>query len=240
KLSGYFMAMLNAGLVAGLILAGWLAAYFRQPAMGILVFTGCAVIPAMTSFFIREPPGATRKNENHALMPLVIEYRYLWYSSVILVGITGVVLSLYPEFSDVSSHTVGIWIALMSVSTIIAVLIASRTPMQPVPVIRWCAVLMVPGVLIVFFTPLGFIMIGALAGVVMIAQMAFLAGVREHQGIAMGLFSTTSYLGMAALPFMAGLIADSSGFFFAFCATAFCAVTVALTIGQCTCQNPVH
>ena len=48
-------------------------------------------------------------------------------------------------------------------------------------------------------------MIGALAGIVMIAQMAFLAGIKEHQGIAMGLFSTTSYLGMAALPFIAGL-----------------------------------
>jgi fucose permease len=50
----------------------------------------------------------------------------------------------------------------------------------------------------------------------------------------MGLFSTTSYLGMAILPFFAGLVADSFGFFPAFCAAAFCAITVALTIGYCT------
>jgi MFS family permease len=238
RLSGYFMACLNAGLVAGLILAGWLGAFFHQPAMGTIIFSFCAVIPALTAFLLHESPSPTLKHEDTALLPVVTEYRFLWYSSVILVGITGVVSSLYPEFSRVSSAIVGIWIALMSVSTIIAVLIASRVSLPPVPTIRWCAVLMVFGVIISFYSPLGFIVIGALAGVVMIAQMAFLAEIKGHQGIVMGLFSTTSYLGMAVLPFIAGLIADTSGFFFAFCATAFCAVTVALTIGQCACRKP--
>ena len=58
----------------------------------------------------------------------------------------------------------------------------------------------------------GFLVPGAVAGIVMIAQMAFLARVHEHQGIAMGLF-TTSYLGMALLPFVAGVVADGAGFF---------------------------
>jgi ACDE family multidrug resistance protein len=90
-----------------------------------------------------------------------------------------------------------------------------------------------------YYTPIGFIVIGALAGVIMIAQMAYLAEIKGHQGFAMGLFSTTSYLGMTTLPFIAGLIADFSGFFITFCATAFCAVTVALTIDQCACRKPV-
>ena len=72
----------------------------------------------------------------------------------------------------------------------------------------------------------------ALAGIVMIAQMAILAGVREHQGLLMGLFSTTSYLGMSLLPFIAGLCADMAGFFWAFSITAFFACLVALTIGR--------
>ena len=239
KMSGYFMALLNAGLVSGLIAAGWLATFFQVPAIGVMFFSGCAVIPACTGFFIRDSLVAAPKYDSHVLLPLVIEYRYLWYSSVILVGITGVIISLYPEFSGVSSHIAGIWIALMSISTIIAVLIASRMSLPPVQTIRWAAILMVFGVLISFYSPLGFIVIGALAGFVMIAQMAFLAGIKEHQGIVMGLFSTTSYLGMSALPFIAGLIADTSGFFVAFCATAFCAITVALTIGQCACRKPV-
>jgi MFS family permease len=71
-----------------------------------------------------------------------------------------------------------------------------------------------------------------MAGIVMIAQMAILAGVKEHQGVVMGLFSTTSYLGMTILPFIAGLFADITGFFWAFGITAFSAILVALTIGQ--------
>jgi len=239
RMSGYFMAMLNAGLVTGLVAAGWLSVFFQLPVMGVMLFAGCAVMPACTSFFIVKSPQVARNNYNSLLLPMVSEYRWLWYSSAIIVGITGVVISLYPEFSGVSSDIAGIWIALMSISTIIAVLIASRLSLPPVQVIRWSAVLMVFGVLIAFYSPLGFIIIGALAGIVMIAQMAFLAGIKAPQGFAMGLFSTTSYLGMATLPFFAGLIADSFGFFPAFCAAAFCAVTVALTIGYCACQKPV-
>jgi MFS family permease len=125
----------------------------------------------------------------------------------------------------------------MSIATILSVLVVSRLSLPPVPAIRWSAALMVAGVLISFYTPLGFVIIGTLAGIVMIAQMAYLAGVKDHQGTAMGLFSTTSYLGMGILPVIAGLIADSTGFFAAFCFTALCAVTVFFTIGRCNCPG---
>jgi MFS family permease len=239
RMSGYFMAMLNAGLVSGLIAAGWLGVFFRDPFFGILFFSGCTIIPACAALFLHGSSLARPADNNPVLLPLVREYRYLWYSAVILVGITGVVVSLYPEFSGLPSDTAGLWIALMSISTIITVLAVSRLSLPPVQTIRGSAALMAFAILLLFYSPVGFIVIGALAGVVMIAQMAFLAEIREHQGIAMGLFSTTTYLGMAALPFIAGLIADSSGFFVTFCATAFCAVTVALTIGRCACRKPV-
>jgi MFS family permease len=79
-------------------------------------------------------------------------------------------------------------------------------------------------------------MIGISAGIVMIAQMTFLAQAKDHQGIVMGLFSTATYLGMTALPVIAGVIADSTGFFYAFCVTALFAVTVFLTIERCECR----
>jgi MFS family permease len=120
----------------------------------------------------------------------------------------------------------------MSVATIGAVLVASQTSLPPLPAIRWSAILMAAGVLFSFFSAGGFVVLGALAGIVMIAQMAILAGEQEHQGVVMGLFSTTSYLGMTILPFIAGLFADMTGFFWAFCITAFFAVLVAVTIGQ--------
>jgi len=236
KKSGYFMALLNAGLVIGLVFSGWLASHIPNPAAGIMVFAGICLIPAVASFFVHEMAAVTSPGNHNALVSLVKEFRWLWYSSVILIGITGVVTSLYPKFSGYSPESVGIWISLMCIATIAGVLVASRLSLPPVLTIRWSAILMVIAVMVSYFLPLGFVMIGIGAGVVMIAQMTFLAQVKDHQGIVMGLFSTTSYLGMAALPFITGMIADTSGFFYAFCATALFALTVFLTIGRCDCQ----
>ena len=236
RMSGYLMASLNAGLVIGLVFAGWLAAQMPNPASGILVFSVLVIIPAAASFFINETGAITQKGDLKTIFYLVQEFRWLWYSSIILIGITGVVTSLYPKYSGYSPDSVGNWISLMSVATIAGVLVASRLSLPPVPAIRWSALLILIAVMVSYYTPLGFVMLGICAGVVMIAQMTFLAQVRDHQGVAMGLFSTTSYLGMAALPFIAGMVADTSGFFYAFCATALFALTVFLTIGRCDCQ----
>jgi MFS family permease len=237
RMSGWFLAFLNAGLVGGLVVAGWLAAVVAEPASGILFFAALTMIPAAASFFIFEPPAVPSRMEYAAaLVQMVKDYRWLWYSSVILVGSTGVVTSLYPKFSGYSPDSVGVWISLMSVATILAVLGASRLSLPPVPTIRWSAALMVIAVIASFFTPFGFVMIGILAGAVMISQMTYLSGIRNRQGTAMGLFSTTSYLGMAVLPVVAGIIADATGFFYAFCATAFFAITVFFTIGRCRCK----
>ena len=236
RMSGYLMASLNAGLVIGLVFAGWLAAQMPNPASGILVFSVLVIIPAVASFFIHEIGAVTQKGDLKTIFYLVQEFRWLWYSSIILIGIAGVVTSLYPKYSGYSPDSVGNWISLMSVATIAGVLVASRLSLPPVPAIRWSALLILIAVMVSYYTPLGFVMLGICAGVVMIAQMTFLAQVRDHQGVAMGLFSTTSYLGMAALPFIAGMVADTSGFFYAFCATALFALTVFLTIGRCDCQ----
>lgn len=238
KMSGYLMASLNVGLVVGLIFAGWLAAQIPYPATGILVFSVLVIIPLVASFFIHETGAVSQKGDFNLIFSLVKEFRWLWYSSVILLGITGVITSLYPKFSGYPPDSVGIWISLMSVATIAGVLVASRLSLPPVPTIRWSAILIVIAVLISYYTPLGFVILGIGAGVVMIAQMSFLAQVRDHQGGVMGLYSTTTYLGMTALPFITGIIADVTGFFYAFCATAFFALTVFFTIGLCECQLP--
>ena len=196
KMSGYFMALLNAGLVLGLIAAGWLAVHFHLPVSGIILFTALTAITIGMSLFIQESTGSRVHSSAGIFTVLLKDYRWLWYSSIILVGITGVATSLYPKFSGGSPDIVGIWIAGMSVATIIAVIISSRMSLPPVATLRWSAILMTVAVIITFLSPLGFILIGALAGVIMIAQMAFLAEVHNHQGLVMGLFSTSSYLGM--------------------------------------------
>jgi MFS family permease len=233
RLSGYFMALMNGGLVLGLVIAGELAKLFSEPAAGIIFFTALTVIPAITSLLTRDlhaPAVPSTERDLPAFLSLVREYRWIWYSSIVLIGITGVVTSLYPKFSGASSEILGLWIAGMSIATILAVLVISRFPFDEILAIRVSAVLMVMGVMTSFFSPVGFLVLGFLAGVVMIAQMGFLARIREHQGMAMGMFSTMSYLGMAILPFIAGLVADGASFFVAFCVTALAAATVVVAV----------
>jgi MFS family permease len=231
KMSGYFMALLNTGLVIGLIGPGLLASATGWPAAGIVLFTLLAIVPAAASLFLREPPAVPATHGDlPAFIALVKEYRWIWYSSIVLVGITGVVTSLYPKFSGASPDLLGLWIAGMSIATILAVLAISRFHFDEILAIRVSAVLMVMGVMTSFFSPVGFLILGFLAGIVMIAQMAFLSRIRGHQGTAMGMFTTMSYLGMALLPFLAGLVADSASFFVAFCVTALTAATVAVVV----------
>ena len=89
---------------------------------------------------------------------------------------------------------------------------------------------MIGGVLLAYISPFGFVVLGALAGIVMVAQMEVLAGERDREGLVMGLFSTSSYLGMTILPFVAGLISAGAGYPEAFLVTATLAGTVALSI----------
>jgi MFS family permease len=238
RMSGYYMAMLNLGLVLGLIIAGWLAAYFAEPIFGIGLFTLFALAALAGSAFTGNSPVSHEgKTYTATVSAFVRDNPWLWYSTVVLVGLTGVVSSLYPKFSGDAPDTLGLWLAGMSIATIITVLVVSRIPLPPVPVIRWSALFMAGGVLLVYVTPLGFLVLGALAGVVMIAQMAFLAGEPDHQGFLMGLFATASYLGMAVLPVFAGIIADMAGFWAAFIVTAFLGGTVAVSTCRCGCQS---
>ena len=256
RMSGYYLAMLNFGLVLGLAASGWLAVRFTQPALGIGVFTALSLAALVASLVFREtPPLPSRPDadlrkpalsrsgkEFRKVVALVVSHGRLWYSAIVLVGITGVVASLYPAFSGEPADMLGFWIAGMSVMTIITVLVISRFPVPALPAIRWSAVFMIGGVLLAYVSPLGFIMLGTLAGIVMIAQMTALAGEQDYQGLVMGLFSTSSYLGMTILPFIAGIIAAGAGYPDAFLVTAALGGTVALSIcgWHSRCPEPAH
>jgi MFS family permease len=232
QMSGYFMATLNLGLVLGVVTGGLLASHLALPGAGIIFFTLLALVPGILSLFLVHAAPVPEYDALTVTSSLLWDYRWIWYSSLVLIGITGVITSLYPEYSDMPPDIVGIWIAGMSAATIVSVLFTSRITIQPVRIIRIAALLMAGGVMVSFFSPTGFIIIGAVAGVVMIAQMAFLAQARTRQGVVMGLFSTTSYLGMSILPFIAGIIAETTTFFIAFCATALIALSVSFALTE--------
>ncbi len=78
QMSGYLMASLNAGLVIGLVFAGWLAAHNPNPNSGILVFSALVFIPAIASFFITETDSIKRQGNFAMVSTLVKEFRWLW------------------------------------------------------------------------------------------------------------------------------------------------------------------
>jgi len=235
--SGTFMAMLNIGLVAGLIGGGWLVEVSGALMSGILLFTASAAIPAVASVFLAPGPGRALPPETvsetlQRLVRVAGDYFWLWFSAVIMLGTTGALTVLYPEFSSLSPGVLGMTVAAMSISTAITVVIVSRIHLPPIPALRVAAVGMAGAVMLVFLTPLSFILVGALAGVVMIAQLAFLATSEARQGVVMGLFNAASYGGMSIMPFIAGFIAEFSSFFLAFLVVACLGLVVAVTVGR--------
>jgi len=243
--SGYFMALLNIGLVAGLIGSGWLVEATGLQGAGIAMFTLIGIIPAVAGMFMQ--PGGGKKSwssgepiraTGQRLLRVTREYFWLWISTIVILGITGALTALYPEFSDLSPGILGLTIAAMSTSTAIAVIIVAHAHLPPIPTIRGASLAMAAAVLCVFLSPVFFILVGAIAGVVMIAQLAFLAESETRQGVVMGLFNAASYGGMTFLPVLAGFIAEITTFFTAFVLIALLAAGVAFTIGRCRCRLP--
>lgn len=232
KMSGYFLSLLNAGLVLGLIAAGVLSTLSGLPAAGILLFSALAIIPLLAGLGSRRQHLPPSGQDLAVSWEIFRNYRWVLFSSVVLIGITGVATALFPDHSDLPADAAGFWIAGMSIATIVAVLVVSRFPLDEIRIIRVSSLLMAGGILLLAWSPAGLLVLGAVAGLVMIAQMSLLAGEREHQGIAMGLFSTSSYLGMALLPFLAGIVAGLSGIVTAFVVTAVVSCTVAFVIGR--------
>ena len=245
RLSGFFMAMMNVGLVVGLVISGFAIAFFHLDTAGVIIFTAIAVLALVSHIVIQrtspEREGTLMKDyfDGKSLMNRLKaafrNYFWLWFSSLVLIGATGAVSALYPQFSGQPAETIGLELAVMNGMTVVAVLLASRVNLPPLPTLRISALAMAGAVLLTFFSPLGFPIIGAVAGVVMISQLAFLAQAGSHQGVFMGLFNAASYAGMSVMPFLAGVVAEVTSFATAFALIALFSVIVVLTIGRCAC-----
>ncbi len=220
RLSGQFMAALNLGLVIGLFGGGFFADLFGTVRGGILLFTALAVLSFSLLILVEEErrvrEGAFR------LLEEGLAYRWLFISAIVLLGATGVVSALYPAFSGEAPTALSLEIGLMYAATFITVLVASRVHLPSILSIQASSVLMAIGVVTCYYTPLGFILVGVLGGVVILAQMSYLADTGMPQGAAMGLFNVSTYSGMSLLPFAAGVIVQFSdnNFLLAFTFTA--------------------
>ncbi|MDG6256064.1 MAG: MFS transporter [Methanomicrobiaceae archaeon] len=244
RLSGYFIGALNLGLVVGLLGTGWLEHSIGITG-GVVLFTAVSLVAFLMSLVLN---GNHVAPQLHANVPHIVkDYFWLYLSTVVLVGVTGVVTALYPEFTGESAAVLSVQIGTMHTATIVTSLIAPSLVNRPVPTIRIAAIVMGTAVMGSFFAPststiavfLMFAAIGGLSGFAINAQLVFLAETRLPQGAAMGLFNTSSYAGLALMPFFAGLIAQFAGFWAAFAVNAAVTAGIALTIGRCACRLPV-
>ena len=247
RLSGFYFAALNAGLIAGFMGTGILTSHFGQTS-GVILYTVLAIIPLILSFFIQEAkPGVSDTlPEVHT-----IAWRNIWLylSAFVLIGISGVLVSLYPEFTDESPFILGILFASMNAATICTSLIAPNISLQPIQTIRLASALVGLAVLSSFFLPLYggvvpvfilFMVIGASIGFVFVSQMNYLAVAEELQGTAIGLLTAASYGGMAFLPFFAGIISEYLSYSAAFVVNGLFCLFVTATITRCKCTLPVE
>lgn len=237
RLSGRFMAALNIGLLLGLLGAGWLEALTQHLLAGVALFTALAFVPGVLSIFLAEAAAEERPVAD--LARTVGNYIWLFLSAVVLVGVTGAITAIYPEYTGRDPALLSMQIGAMNAATIVAVLVASRAKLPPVETIRAAALLMAAAVVGCYFSPVAFPVIGGLAGFVIIAQLAFLAQTGVRQGTLTGLFNTSTYGGMAMLPMLAGVLADTTGFFSAFAILSIIVGSMALAIGRCRCRGGV-
>jgi MFS family permease len=233
-LSGRFMASINAGLIAGLILTGLIPDQFAFNTIpgSFILFTLMMAIVLLMSVVVREVDAPLSPHE--PIRGALFSHWWLYVSAFLLIGATGAVTAIYPVFTGGSADLVGVQIALQNIATIIAVLVVSRFRLDPIPTIQVGSVILGLSVLLCYLTPVGFAVMGAAAGVVTIAQMAFLAETGAGQGVTMGLYNSATYAGMSILPTISGAVFQYMGSVAAFLVVAMMVGIVTITIRRCT------
>ena len=233
RVSGYVVAAQNLGLVVGLLAAGWLDAALNSHLAGIALFTVLAAPALVMGIAVRESERDGFASVD--ISPIVRDYFWLFAAAAVLVGMTGAVAAVYPEYTGQDPSILALQLATINVATAVAVLIAPRFSLRPVPTLRVSSVLMAGAVAAGYVTPYAFPFIGALAGVVIVAALAFLAKTRVQQGVMTGLFNSATYAGFTLLPALAGLAAGAFGFLAAFLLLAGMSAAMAVPVGRCRC-----
>ena len=234
KLSGLYIALMNIGMVAGLVISGFLAVL--HPYAGVLFFGILCGIAAVASLFFRdanETKGALSPAET---ISVARYHLWLWIGIFMFTGVTGVVTSTYPELSGLSADLTGILTGLMSVATAVTVFVTSRFVIRDsLAVVRFAAICLALVLPLVIYSPLGIILVGAVYGVINAAVMDYIASTNRPQGVMNGLFLFIQYGGMWFLPVVAGFLAVPAGYLAVFLICGLLCLAAGLLIVRCPC-----
>ena len=234
KLSGVYIALMNIGMVAGLVISGFLAVL--HPYAGVLFFGVLCGVSAVASLFFKdsnETNGALSVKET---VSVARYHLWLWVGIFMFTGLTGVVTSTYPEMSGLPTDLTGILTGLMSVATAVTVYATSRFVIRDsLAVVRFAAVCLALVLPIVYFSPLGIILVGAVYGVINAGVMDYIASTSRPQGVMNGLFLFVQYGGMWFLPILAGLLAVPAGYLLVYLFGGLLCLAAGLLIVRCPC-----
>ncbi|ETA69473.1 arabinose efflux permease family protein [Methanolobus tindarius DSM 2278] len=231
---GEFNFLLNAGLAAGAVAAGFLAEEFIKGA--IILFTLLSLIVFI--FGIIKTSSLQNKNKNnnndknnlilktkektHSNTTFLIEIKKIlniafnplfirtWIIAFFIFGITGVMLAYYPQYSSgmLSKPELGIVIATVYISSMTTNLIAGRSSIKFRKMINIGIILAAAGVIISITQPLpGFTLLGIGSGMAMIGLPIAVSCMnisKKDKGLSMGIFTTFTYMGLAFLPMIMG------------------------------------
>ncbi|MEA1984150.1 MAG: MFS transporter [Euryarchaeota archaeon] len=223
---GEFNFILNGGLATGVALTGVLADTSIR--YGIFIFT--IISPVVLLFAIhlsRKPVRTPDRIRKDALVEITdkvkdsyrtLTYRPLariWIIVFVLIGANGVLLSLYPDYSlgTLTKSELGLSISIMYVSTMAASILIAHTSLDHNVIIKWGILLGALGVMIAIWSaPVGFALLGIGSGFAMVGLPIAVSYANTDRGLAMGLYSTCTYGGLALVPIAAGILVIHVGF----------------------------
>ncbi|WP_094228825.1 MFS transporter [Methanolobus psychrotolerans] len=217
---GEFNFLLNAGLAVGVLSSGFLAAWSIRGA--IILFTGLSIIilaiSASIMFTGKEPTkvrvkkiSPSREARNVFSKLFNIKFIRIWITAFLIFGITGVMLAFYSEYSKdmLSKPELGIAIAILYASSMVTNIIVGRMNLRFKKMIVSGILLAAAGVIIAIKSPfIGFALIGIGSGTGMIGLPIAVSHMPFDKGLAMGIFNTYTYAGLAFMPIITGLFVN--------------------------------
>ena len=234
KLSGTYIALMNIGMVAGLVISGFLA--FLHPYAGVLFFGVLSGISAVASLFFKDSNETKEVLSAGETVSVAKYHLWLWIGIFMFTGVTGVVTSTYPELSGLSADLTGILTGLMSVATAVTVYLTSRFAIRDsLAVVRFASVCLALVLPLVVFSPVGIVLVGAVYGVINAGVMDYIAKTNRPQGVMNGLFLFVQYGGMWFLPILAGFLAVPAGYLIVYLLCGLLCLAAGLLIVRCPC-----
>jgi MFS family permease len=219
---GEFNSLLNLGLAAGMGLTGILVSTGIKN--GLILFEGLLIPTFMISLMVLINNGygetVSKKSEVAVVMlrsrKMLIhpEYSQIWLLSFILFGSSGVLIALYPDFSlgSLQKGALGAYLASIYLGAMVTSLLAGRLQVQRDILVRAGMVITGAGALAAVFHPIGLTLMGAGSGLGLVGLVTGVAYLKVEKGLAMGIFNTCTYAGLALVPLISGLVLSALGY----------------------------